>query len=209
MIIVCSCVTNKQTQNYLNKQINNLNNWVWELVIMFHIDDDSAQLCALIGLNLLEILIRENEWERGDTSNVLRCKWKYFVYCYNCMFTLCCIRFLVALQVHLWDGLGPDIKCSELWRQTHNALPLLSVTLTIIISTESCATSGYRCYCGYRGYRAVMQHATKSADVQMQIMNFCIFHTINTFAYFQHSLFIKSSAGRLPSRARCRHSGAL
>ena len=47
MIIVCSCVTNKQTQNYLNKQINNLNNWVRELVIMFHIDDDSAQLCAL------------------------------------------------------------------------------------------------------------------------------------------------------------------
>ena len=60
MIIVCSCVTNKQTQNYLNKQINNLNNWVWELVIMFHIDDDSARLCALIGLNLLKILIREN-----------------------------------------------------------------------------------------------------------------------------------------------------
>ena len=120
------------------------------------------------------------------------------------MFTLCCVRFLWRCKCN----------CETAWVQTSSVLNcdvklttlchlILSVTLTIIISTESCATSGYRCYCGYRGYRAVMQHATKSADVQMQIMNFCIFHTINTFAYFQHSLFVKSSAGRLPSRARC------
>ena len=180
----CVQLCHKQTNTKLSKQIkNNLNNWVWELVIMFHIDDDSARLCALIGLNLLEILIRENEWERGDTSNVLRCQWKYFVYCYNCMFTLCCVRFLWRCKCN----------CETAWVQTSSVLNcdvklttlchlILTVTLTIIISTESCATSGYRCYCGYH---AVII-CNKSAYVQMQIMNFAfsiqfiLLHSFNT-----------------------------
>ena len=161
--------------------------------------------CVHFGLNLLEILIRENEWERGDTSNVLRCQWKYFVYCYNCMFTLCFVMFLWRCKcncetawVQTSSVLNCDVKLTTLchylvshWPSSsalnHLQHPVIVVIVVIALSL----------------------YATKSADVQMQIMNFCIFHTIHTCAYLQHSLFVKSLAGRLPSRARCRHSGTL